>query len=182
MKTDKSWKMLLLVLFVFVVASMFTQERVEWKGEVVKSAGVTIVKNPKEPIFDRNIFELKEELVINDYDPIGITDSEYEKLIDHWFGGPLNPKLDFIIPKHYPPFHTFLLDDEGRIYVRRFEEVEKGDRHFIEIFDSEGRYLTNVILPSNMIPCVLEKGNLYSIEETDEGYEVLKRYRIDWKD
>lgn len=119
--------------------------------------------------------------ITKEYDPIEITNAEYEKLIDLWFGDPLGQQWDIIIPKNYPPFHTFLLDDEGRVYVRRFEKAEKGERHFIEIFDPQGRYLTNVILPANMLPCVIQKGQLYTIEETDEGFEVIKRYRVIWK-
>jgi len=120
--------------------------------------------------------------ITKEYDPIEITNAEYKELIDLWFGDPLGQQWDIIIPKNYPPFHTFLLDDEGRIYVRRFEKAEKGERHFIEVFDPQGRYLTNVILPSNMLPCVFQKGKLYTIKETDEGFEVIKRYRVLWRD
>lgn len=119
--------------------------------------------------------------ITKEYDPVEITNAEYEKLIDLWFGEPLSRQFYFIIPKNYPPFHTFLLDDEGRIYVRRFEKADKGERHFIEVFDPQGRYLTNVILPSSMLPCVFQKGQLYTIEETDEGFEVVKKYKVFWR-
>lgn len=136
------------------------------------------------PDYELFIHDRKGKLIkriTKEYDPIEITKDEYEKLIDFWFGGPIQ-RFDFIIPKNYPPFHTFMLDDESRIFVKRFEKVEKGDRHFIEVFDPQGRYITNVILPSNMLPCVIRKGKLYTIEETEEGYEVVKRYKVFWRD
>ena len=119
--------------------------------------------------------------ITKEYNPVEITQEEYEKLTKEWFGGPID-QFDFIIPKNYPPFHTFLLDDEGRIFVRRFEKVEDSHRHFIEVFDSQGRYLTNIILPLEVLPSLFFKGKLYTIEETGEGFEVIKRYRTIWRD
>ena len=115
------------------------------------------------------------------YKPIEITKDEYEKLVKEWFGDPLSGNWEYIIPKNYPPFHTFLLDDEGRIFVRRFEKVEDSERHFLEVFDYQGRYITDVIFPIEMIPQVFKGRKLFSIEETEAGFEVIKRYKVSWR-
>jgi len=42
------------------------KKRSEWKGEINKENGVTIVKNPKEPMHSEDIFNLEKELVIGE--------------------------------------------------------------------------------------------------------------------
>ncbi len=141
-----------------------------------------VMTSPKYELFVHDRMGNLIKKITKEYDPIEITQDEYTKLIKNWFGDPLSQRWDFIIPKNYPPFHTFMLDDEGRIYVRRFEKVEDSHRHFIEVFDSQGRYLTNIILPLEVLPTLFYKGKLYTIEETEEGFEVIKRYKTIWRD
>ena len=59
----------ILCLSFFLFTAYFCAKKGEqWKGSVKKEQGVTIVKNPKEPLYDENIFELEEELVIPESD------------------------------------------------------------------------------------------------------------------
>jgi hypothetical protein len=120
--------------------------------------------------------------IIKEYDPIDITDDEYNKLMKAWFGRPPSGgRFELIIPNHYPPFHTFMVDGEGRIFVRRFEEADKGERIYCEIFDQEGRYLTDFIFPEKTIPILFRGNNLFTREEDSEGYQVIIRYQVKWK-
>lgn len=119
--------------------------------------------------------------IIKEYEPIEITKTEYEKMMKEWFGrSPASDRFEFIIPKNYPPFHTFILDDEGRIFVKKFEGVEQGKRIYAEVFDQQGRYITDIIFPINMLPGPFKKGKLYTVEEDEEGYRVVKRYKVKW--
>jgi hypothetical protein len=119
--------------------------------------------------------------ITKEYDPVEITNTEYEKMMKEWFGRiPTSDRWEFIIPKNYPPFHTFILDDEGRIFVKKFEEVEQSKRIYAEVFDPQGRYITDIIFPINMLPGLFKEGKLYTIEEDEEGYRVVKRYKVKW--
>ena len=42
----------------------FGQQNPQWKGKIEYDDGITVVKNPKEPIYGEGIFGLKEELTI----------------------------------------------------------------------------------------------------------------------
>jgi len=53
----------LLVLIVFVSCQ---KQEAEWKGTIEEVDGVTIVKNPKEPMYGQDIFSLEEELSIGE--------------------------------------------------------------------------------------------------------------------
>lgn len=86
-----------------------------------------------------------------------------------------NRKFNF--PDEYPDFEHFLIDDEDRIYVRTFKSLS-GKREY-HIYDSGGRYTANVYL--NIMPRVIKKNRLYSIEEDLEGKQFIKRYKILWK-
>jgi len=119
--------------------------------------------------------------IVREFDPVKLTAAEYEKLMTKWFGRIPSPgRFQFIIPKDYPPMQTLLGDDEGRIFVKRYESVEKGDRAFLDVFDDEGKFITNVLLPIRPVAALFKGGKLYTIEEDDEGFRLVKRYRVRW--
>jgi len=90
-------------------------------------------------------------------------------------GVPEGTKLEF--PEHYPPFSSFLVDSIGRIFVRTYEEAGEG-MHYYDIFDPEGRYLARVPVYDRV--AAIKNGKLYTIEEDEEGYQVVKRYYLKW--
>ena len=117
--------------------------------------------------------------IIKDYTPIDLTGDEYKKLMKAWFGRPpASGQFEFIVPREYPPFHTFMVDSEGRIFVRRFEAVDKGERLLCEVFDSQGRYITDIVFPEKIIPMLFHDGRLYTREEDEQGYLSVKRYKL----
>ncbi len=63
----------------------------KWKGAIVRESGVTVVKNPKEPLYKTPVLELKEDLSIGGPEAQG----------EYAFG----------------EIRTFVVDDEGSIYV-----------------------------------------------------------------
>jgi hypothetical protein len=42
----------------------------------------------------------------------------------------------------------------------------------------EGKYIVKIPLKS--LPRVLKNGRFYTIEEDEEGYQVIKRYKVIW--
>ena len=57
------------ILFTFLIPFFFCtcgQQKTEWHGTIEEVDGVTVVRNPKEPIYGDNIFVLKEELSIGE--------------------------------------------------------------------------------------------------------------------
>lgn len=51
---------------VFILFSAYGQNQAEWQGTIEEVDGVTIVKNPKEPIYGGDIYLIEEELTIRE--------------------------------------------------------------------------------------------------------------------
>jgi hypothetical protein len=118
--------------------------------------------------------------IIRDYDGIEIKNHEKEKLIKDLFGdNPVPSNIDFQFPERYPPFIRFSCDDEGRIYVQTYDKTEDGEADYYDVFDSEGKYIARFSLKYWAI--VWKKQKLYTIEEDEEGFQIVKRYHVTWK-
>ena len=71
------------------------------------------------------------------------------------------------------------IKNSNRIFVQTWEKPDTGEEYSFDVFDSEGKYLAKI--PLNFRPSVMKKGKIYTIEEDEEGYQVVKRYKITWK-
>lgn len=85
--------------------------------------------------------------------------------------------ISYEFPEHYPIFRSISTDDQGRIIVGIFESDTENNNLF-DVFDSEGRYVAKIAMKNN--PVYWKKGKLYSIEEDDEGFQTVKRYKVTW--
>ena len=119
--------------------------------------------------------------ITKQYSPVKLTTKEYKKLMKKWFGKvPSNKQFDFVIPKNYPPFQGFIVDEEGRIFVHRFVEVEKSKKHYFDVFDAEGKYLTKINLDEKFLFGAFKNKKLFTIEEDKDGYQYVRRYKVTW--
>lgn len=109
-----------------------------------------------------------------DFDPVKIREDEIEEELKRKRLPP-----DTEVPSHYPAFHIFVADDEGRIFVRTWERSEDGNSFYYDVFDSDGRYVTK--FPFHATPRIIKKEKLYTVEEDEEGYQMVKRYEVTWK-
>jgi len=109
-----------------------------------------------------------------EYTKIEISKKDLEEAIaEH----PADMREDITAPKYYPPYITLRADDEGRVYVYTYESVPDSDKYYYDIFDAEGSYILKVPL---MTRFWIHKNKLYSIEEDENGYQCVKRYKIIW--
>lgn len=118
--------------------------------------------------------------IVREYDGIKITEKEKEKLIKDRFGDrPVHPSITLKFPNRYPPFIRFTCDEEGRIFVQTYEKTEDGERDYYDVFDSEGKYIARISLKFR--PMVWKNNKLFTIEEDEDGFQFVKRYRVTWK-
>jgi hypothetical protein len=108
--------------------------------------------------------------ILKEYDPIEISEREKEK---RGLAGEKN------VPKYFPAFQDFSMDEEGRIFAQTFERQADGNKFFYDVFDPEGKYVAKV--PLNALPQYWKKGKMYTIEEDVQGYQYIKRYKVAWK-
>lgn len=113
--------------------------------------------------------------VEKEYTQIEITQRDIEETVAEY---PPALKENITAPKHFPPFQTLNADDEGRVYVLTNERTTDREKYYYDIFDAEGRYILKIPLKAR--PRV-KKNKMYAIEEDEEGYQHIKRYKITWK-
>jgi hypothetical protein len=120
---------------------------------------------------------LNNEYKINVYDPEG------KHILT--FGRPFEPIVqefgdDENIRKRTMPAYDsrigWVFDDEGNIWVSTFSENE--EEVIYDVFSPQGIYMRQVVLLQRI--CDINKGKIYSIVSTEEGFRAVKRYRIKW--
>ena len=113
-----------------------------------------------------------------EYVPVKITQKEIDESTKRHvsIGGP-PPK--FIIPKYHLPFRSFMADDEGRIFVALWDMTKDGKKRCGDVFDPTGKCIGRTAF--GFLPQVWRNGKLYAVEEDEEGFQFVKRYRVDWK-
>jgi len=115
--------------------------------------------------------------ITKDYKAREMTDEDEKKLLDEWFdGNPPPPGYTFEFPKYFPAFHNFVSDEEGNLFVQTYEEMEDGMGTYFDFFDSDGKFLAK--LPLKLRNYALKKGKLYTIEEDENAYYIVKRYKF----
>ncbi|MGD8535676.1 MAG: hypothetical protein PVF66_07490, partial [Candidatus Aminicenantes bacterium] len=112
--------------------------------------------------------------IIKDYDPVEITEEEIKEATES-----TPPQIKVSIPKYHNAYNWFTADDEGRIFVMTHERVEEGEGYYYDVFDSEGKFIAKI--PLKIRPYVLKNKKLYTVEQDEEGYLFVKRYKITWK-
>jgi hypothetical protein len=113
-----------------------------------------------------------------EYDRVKVTQTDIDEILEripNVAGGP-NVKEMFSFPDYFPPFQSFFLDDQGRLYVRTFTKGKAKGEYQIDVFDAEGKFIAQFITKSDLR--FLKAGKAFGIEDTDEGYQVIKRYAV----
>lgn len=137
------------------------------------------IKNPEYELYVHNQEGTIIKKITRNYDPLPITFEDKDKLMEETFGqSPMRDQWDVRFPDNYPAYMGFSTDDEGHILVRRYEKQENEQGGLVDIFDSDGRYMAQVRLKMN--PLIFKKGHMYTIEEDEEGFRVVKRYKVNW--
>lgn len=107
-----------------------------------------------------------------EFDPVKVTKEEEDKL-------PSQIRERMNIPKSHTGFYYFRVDEEGRIFVRTWEKTKDNRGFFYDVSDPEGKYIAKISFSGYLKLWV--KGKLYTAEETEDGFPVIKRYNVIWK-
>jgi hypothetical protein len=120
--------------------------------------------------------------VIKEHNPIEITAEDKEKY-EKQYAGPVKRGMRLNFRSHFPAFSEISVDDEERIFVKTYERVEgKEDLFYFDVFESGGKYIAKVPIQASLNRySIWKKHKLYTIEEDEEGYQMVKRYKIAWR-
>jgi hypothetical protein len=120
--------------------------------------------------------------IIKEYIPIEITAEDKEKY-EKQYAEPVKRGMRLNFRGHFPAFSEISIDDEERVFVKTYERVEgREDLFYFDVFEAEGKYIAKVPIQANLNRDSIWKNNkLYTIEEDEEGYQVVKRYKVSWR-
>jgi len=83
----------------------------------------------------------------------------------------------FAFPEYYPPYDSFVLDEQGRLFVRTYNIAKDGV--VVDVFNAEGCFVAQFITKSDLK--LFKKNKAYGVEVTAEGFLVVKRYAVSWE-
>jgi hypothetical protein len=111
-----------------------------------------------------------------EYDPVPVIDLDVERQMkQHGF----KSRNEVTFPRFLPPIWWVYADEDGRIYVSTWQRNPDTGIALFNIFDAEGRYLCDYLIPGE--PLVFKDGKLYAIVEDNDGIQYIKRYRMIWE-
>lgn len=115
------------------------------------------------------------------YDKVKLTQEDKDRMLAEIpdMGVGINIKEMFEFPDAFPPYESFTLTEEGRIVVKTYEKGPVEGEYFLDVFNRDGKYIARI--PSAANPRLWKNGKLYSIENTEEDYKVIKRYSASWE-
>ena len=120
--------------------------------------------------------------ITKEYDPVKITTEDKEEYKKQ-FAGAIERGVGIHFRSHNPAFLQIKVDDEERIFVQTYEQIEGGgEYYYFDVFDPEGKYLAKVPIRVNLNRIsVWKKKKLYTVEEDEGGYLYVKRHKATWK-
>ena len=91
----------------------------------------------------------------------------------------------FYFPDAMPPFHAFLADEKGRLFVMTYEEGENPGEYMYDIFNPDGvcvgRKSLKVHHDESGVYAKFKNGRLYRLNEKNSGYKELVVSKVVWE-
>ncbi len=119
--------------------------------------------------------------ILKDPNPIRFTEKDKE-MYEQRYAEPIRAGYELKLPSHFPAFKDIFVDEKERIFVQTYLHLEEEeDLFFHDVFDPDGKYMAKVPVFAKLDRnSVWKKNKLYTIDEDDEGFPVVKRYKIFW--
>lgn len=113
-----------------------------------------------------------------EFDPVKISHEDIDEMLQRMSsaGTGVNFKDMVEFPENFPPFQNFILDDEGRMYVRTWKKGGAKGEYEVDVFDAEGRFVAQLITKADLR--LWKNNKAYGIEETEDGFRIIKRFAI----
>jgi len=125
-----------------------------------------------------------------DYKPVPVT-KEYKNAYMKLFEDPLFDRVrdqirkNIYFPSSLPPFHYFISDDRGRLFVMTYEECENPDDHMFDIFSKDGTFMGKAKIALSIenegFNAEIKNDRFYCLREKENGYLELVVYKMRWE-
>jgi len=114
--------------------------------------------------------------IVRDFTPVEPNSDVKSRIAQMLKRLPSDIASKLIISRYHSAFANFMIDDQGWLFVANWEKV--GKDYVYDVFDPEGRYIAKFIPPYKSI--IIKKEKLYTSEEDEDGYQIVKRYAMTW--
>jgi hypothetical protein len=116
-----------------------------------------------------------------EYNPTKITKQDIDEMIKQVASMPGGASFKdmYSFPENFPPFQSFLLDDKGQLFVRTYTRGKVKGEYAYDVFDTDGRFIAQFFIKSDLRR--IQNGKGFGIEETEDGFRVIKRYAVSWQ-
>jgi hypothetical protein len=113
-----------------------------------------------------------------EYDQVKITQQDIDGMIAATAAKMpgVNYRDLFAFPEYYPPYDSFILDEQGGLFVRTYNKAKDGV--VVDVFNAEGCFVAQFTTKSDLK--LFKKNKAYGVEMTGEGLLVVKRYGVTW--
>jgi hypothetical protein len=135
------------------------------------------------------VFDLEGQLfrkIRKEYSPVPVSQEYKENTVKDWESFMPEYAKKIYFPEHWHPFHSFFLDDEGRIYVMTYEPGENPGEHMFDIFNKDGVFIARMSLDVyrwgwGEMNAKAKENRLYVVQEKESGYKEFVVYRMNWE-
>lgn len=95
----------------------------------------------------------------------------------------------FYVPKEIPPYNTFFVDEEEKLYVMTYEKGLHEEEFMHDVFNSDGVYFSRQSLKPygglgwelEPLFAVAKNRRLYCLQEKESGFKELVVYMMKWE-
>jgi hypothetical protein len=122
--------------------------------------------------------------VLRDYEPLKVTKDDISEFENRPMPSGVRGSAEY--SAYHAFFRSFFVDDQGHLFVQTWERPAGNRLDIYDIFDAAGRFIGRIALGRhadliNPKPRFILGGKLYTIEPDKDGFEVIKRYSVEWK-
>ena len=119
------------------------------------------------------------EVIKGSHESVEVTQDDVENLLNSYSSEDFKEAIrEADLPSVWPAYESFLVDDEGRVWIKM--NTKSREQSSWVIFNKEGERIYTVKLPQNVALKVIQGEHAYGVE-TDEnnGVQTVVRYDID---
>jgi hypothetical protein len=119
--------------------------------------------------------------ITKEHSPVEISEDEKSGWIKQRFGGDeFIPKgITLVWDKFHNAYNSLSVDGKEHLFVGTFEKDKDSGDYIYDIFDKHGRFLARTSFHAR--PRIWKEGLLYMIEADKDGQDIIRRYRVIWR-
>ncbi len=135
------------------------------------------------------VFNLEGQLfrkIRKEYSPVPVSQEYKESTLKEYGSFVPDYAKKIYFPANWHPFHSFFLDEEGRLFVMTYEPGQNPGEYMFDIFNKDGVFIARTSLNVHhwgwgQMNAKAKGNQLYVVQEKGSGYKELVIYKMNWE-